>query len=118
MKRKMENKSGFGHGHPSNPKSSILCTYLPGVSAASPRRIFLGLRAFCSRVRTNRRHADQYLFTSSIRGFAAKDFFLLAFIFYVRPRVKNERTQKYYFPGRALLNSYADQKLFLGAMTY
>ena len=45
-------------------------------------------------------------------------FFLRAFIFYARTRVKNERTQKYYFPGRALLNSYADQKLFLGAMTY
>ena len=40
------------------------------------------------------------------RGFAAKDFILRAFIFYARPRVKNECTPKYYFPARALLNNY------------
>ena len=40
------------------------------------------------------------------RGFAVKDFFWRAFIFYARPRVKNERTPKYYFPARPLLNSY------------
>jgi hypothetical protein len=48
-----------------------------------------------------------YLFTSGVRGFAAKDFIWRAFIFYAHPRVKNERTPKYYFPGRALLNSYS-----------
>jgi hypothetical protein len=47
-----------------------------------------------------------YLFTSGVRGFAAKDFIWRAFIFYAHPRVKNERTPKYYFPGRTLLNSY------------
>ena len=47
-----------------------------------------------------------YLFTKGIRGFAAKDFIWRGFIFYARPRVKNEPTPKYYFPGHALLNSY------------
>jgi len=51
-----------------------------------------------------------YLFTSGVRGFAAKDFIWRAFIFYAHPRVKNERTPKYYFPGRALLNSYSFSK--------
>jgi hypothetical protein len=63
------------------------------------------------------RHIQQkrYLFTSGVRGFAAKDFIWRAFIFYAWMRVKIERTPKYYFPGRALLNSY-QKSLILTAL--
>ena len=40
--------------------------YLPDVSAASPRRILFGLRAFCARVRAHRMHADQILFLGAM----------------------------------------------------
>ena len=40
--------------------------YLPGVSAASPRRILFGLRAFLARGRVLRMHADQILFLEAM----------------------------------------------------
>jgi len=45
-----------------NAGKLFFCNYLPGVSAASPRRILFGVRAFFTRVRAQKMHAHQKSF--------------------------------------------------------